>query len=202
MFPAGFLQSPNFDINFPIALNYGATGVILGHEFTHGFDTRGAKFDSQGRKRNWWTSTSKSRFLERAYCIEKQYHGSELEHGSYVNGTRSLAENIADNAGLQLAFRAFKRATQHTDSVQLRVGSRLYSEDQLFFLSYAQTHCSVISAETERNKVPMMEHAPEAARIRFPLSNFGEFAQAFGCRSGSNMFLPEEQRCRVWSIEE
>jgi endothelin-converting enzyme/putative endopeptidase len=193
-FPAGILQPPFFSKDFPAAMNYGAIGMVMGHEVTHGFDDDGSKFDKDGRMQAWWPEEVRKRFDERTSCVVQQFNGYEVAPGLKVNGELTLGENIADIGGARLAFRAYKAAQASGKAGP--AGMPNMSDDQLFFVSMAQSWCSVSSPEYEKMRVLSDPHSPNRFRVNGSLANVPEFAAAFGCAEGSPM--RPKNACEVW----
>src|SRR5262249_51908325 len=160
--PAGILQPPFFDKKFIPAVNYGATGGVMGHELTHGFDDEGSQFDGAGNLRNWWSESTGKLFKEQTKCVVDQYAGYEAVPGVKLNGELTAGENIADIGGLKLAFKAFHEARKGAKDAA-RAGG--YSEDQLFFLAYAQSWCEKSRPEVEVLRAKTNPHSPPRYRV-------------------------------------
>ncbi|XP_037090373.1 neprilysin-2-like isoform X3 [Pollicipes pollicipes] len=194
MFPAGILQGIFYDYDRPNYMNYGGIGFVIGHEITHGFDDTGRQFDSKGDLLDWWEPVTKRRFLKGAECMIHQYGNYTVpEINMKLNGVLTQDENIADNGGVRLAYRAYQRAA-------LRRPPRLpdvpLTGRQLFWVTAANVWCSADRIEHLRHSALDSEHVPNRFRINGPFSNMAEFAVDFGCRPGSPMNPPH--RCRVW----
>jgi endothelin-converting enzyme/putative endopeptidase len=194
VFPAGILQPPAFDVNAVDAVNYGAIGVVIGHEISHGFDDQGAQFDAQGRLNNWWTADDLKRFHERTDCVVRQFEDYFIEPGIHHNGKLVLGESIGDLAGAKISYRAFQKAQQTTPAPTLDG----FTPDQQFFIAWGQFRGDEIRPETQRMMVQGDPHPIAKYRVIGPLSNLPEFAKAFGCDSDSAMVRPEGKRCVVW----
>src|SRR5262249_17750530 len=138
VFPAGILQPPFFDKLFAPAVNFGATGAVMGHELTHGFDDEGSQFDGTGSLRNWWSEATAQLFKEQTKGVAEQYRAYEALPGVKLNGDLTLGENIADIGGLKIAFSAFREAQKGAAERLVADG---YTEEQLFFLAYGQSWC-------------------------------------------------------------
>jgi endothelin-converting enzyme/putative endopeptidase len=190
VFPAGILQPPFYRRDARPAVNFGAIGMVMGHELTHGFDDEGRKFDARGNLRDWWSATTGREFERRTGCLVRQYGTYVAVDDLRVNGRLTLGENIADLGGIQLAYRAFVR-THGTGG-----GAAGFTDAQLFFLGTAQAWCSKTRPENARVRVATDPHSPPEFRVNGPLANLPEFAGAFGCRAGARM-APVE-RCAVW----
>ncbi|KAI6221349.1 Neprilysin-1 [Aphelenchoides fujianensis] len=194
---AAILQPPFFDARLPPAVNFGAIGHILGHEFTHAFDPQGADFDADGRRANWWDGRTRREFDRRARCFERQYGRLvEPRSGLRVDGRRTLAENVADNGGLRAAFAAFRRHQQRREHDGHVPGYAKYTPDQVFFLSFAAGACSSFSPAFSRRLVETDVHSPSRFRVDAVLQNSAEFARAFQCPRGSHM--NPASKCVVW----
>jgi putative endopeptidase len=175
-------------------MNYGAIGMVMGHEVTHGFDDDGSKFDAQGRMVAWWPEAVRARFEERTSCVVEQYNGYEVAPGLKVNGQLTLGENIADIGGARLAYRAFK-AAQGAGKAPAS-GMPGMNDDQLFFVAMAQSWCGVASPEYEKMRVLSDPHSPNRFRVNGALANVPDFAAAFGCAEGTAM--RPKNACEVW----
>ena len=190
VFPAGILQAPFFDRSFPAAMNYGAIGMVMGHELSHGFDDSGRKFDGQGRLVEWWAPEVSARFDTQTACVKNQYAAYEPQPGLFVKGDLTLGENIADLGGTRLAYRAFK--AQNAPAANIPG----LTDDQLFFVAMAQGWCSVSSPAYEKMQVLSNSHSPPKYRVNGPLANLPEFHAAFSCAEGSKM--RPAGACEVW----
>ncbi|XP_078415679.1 phosphate-regulating neutral endopeptidase PHEX isoform X1 [Cetorhinus maximus] len=200
-FPAGELQKPFFwGEQYPLSISYGAIGVIVGHEFSHAFDDNGRKYDKNGNLHQWWSNASISSFNDKTECMIKQYDEYYwAPAGLQVKGQRTLGENIADNAGLRQAFRAYRKWIEEkrgSKEEALLPGLGL-SNNQLFFLSYAHVRCSAYRPAAARNKILNGVHSPPEFRVIGSMSNFEEFSKAFSCPRTSVMNRGEKS-CRVW----
>jgi len=194
VFPAGILQPPFFIKDATDAVNFGAMGMVVGHELTHGFDDEGRKFDGKGNLADWWTAESGKAFVDRVECVKKQFDGYVAIDDVHVNGALTLGENVADLGGLKLAFAAMQAyAKAHPDRAP--PPSR-FSPEQQFFLGNAQSWCTNIRPETARLYATIDPHSPAKDRVNGPLSNLPQFEQAFGCKAGDKMVA--QNRCEVW----
>ncbi len=191
-FPAGILQPPFFGRAMPRPMTFGAIGMVMGHEVTHGFDDEGRKFDADGSRRDWWTPAAAAEFEKRAACVVEQFDGYAPFADKHVDGKLTLGENLADLGGLKIALAAFRQAQREHPS-----GDRYgYSEDQLFFYGYAHSWCTSVREERQRMLLTVDPHSPPRYRVDGPLSNLPEFASAFGCPATSKMV--HAPRCEVW----
>ena len=193
VFPAGILQHPFYDNKSLMSVNYGAIGMVMGHELTHGFDDEGRQFDAKGNLREWWTPTVGKEFERRAECVVQQYNGYVAVDDLHINGKLTLGENIADLGGMKLAYRALALARERLKQTAPRPG---FTDEQLFFLGYAQAWCSKTRPENARMRVTTDPHSPPENRVNGPLSNLPEFAAAFQCKPGSKMVRAEQ--CTIW----
>jgi len=192
VFPAGILQPPAFDVNAVDAVNYGAIGVVIGHEISHGFDDQGAQFDAQGRLHNWWTAEDLKRFRERTQCVVDQFEGYFIEPEIHHNGKLVLGESIGDLAGAKIAYLAFQKAQQTNPAPALEG----LTPDQQFFIAWGQFRGDETRPETQRAMVQGDPHPIAKYRVIGPVSNMPEFAAAFGCKTGAPMV--RAKRCEVW----
>jgi len=192
VFPAGILQPPFYDAKAGVAVNMGAMGMVVGHELTHGFDDKGSLFDGDGNMRAWWQKSVRKKFEARTKCVVDQYAGYEPLPGLKLNGKLTAGENIADIAGVKLAFSAYR--AMRKDKMPMRANG--YSEDQQFFLSTAQIWCSNRREAYTRMLAKLDPHSPPRFRVNGSLSNLPEFAKAFSCKADSAM--TPKKRCTVW----
>jgi putative endopeptidase len=194
VFPAGYLQPPMFDPSADMAVNYGALGSTIGHESTHGFDDSGRKFDASGNLNNWWTKEDEEHFNARAQCLVDQWDALEPLPGLHENGKQTLGENIADLGGLTIAYKAFER----WQSKHPRQTIDGFSPEQRFFVGYAVSHLAYGSPDFIRYLTQADVHGFDKFRVNAALSDFPEFAQAFGCKAGDNLVRPKDTQCRIW----
>lgn len=194
VFPAGILQPPAFSANATDAVNYGAIGVVIGHEVSHGFDDQGAQFDAQGRLNNWWTSEDLKKFQAKTGCVVKQFDGYYIEPNIPHNGKLVVGESIGDLAGVKIAFLAFQKS-QKGKPAQVVDG---FTPEQQFFIAWGQFRGDETRPETQRLMVQGDPHPVAKYRVIGPLSNFPPFEKAFACNSDSPMVRPTDQRCVVW----
>ncbi len=193
VFPAGILQPPFFHVDWPKAANFGAMGMVMGHEITHGFDDEGRKYTGDGALQDWWEPAVVDAFEERADCVVDQYSGFTVADDAAVNGELTLGENIADIGGTRVALRAYRSwRDEHGDEAE--VGG--LTSDQQFFVSMAQAWCTVASDEALELQVTTDPHAPARFRVNGTLQNLPDFAEAFGCEAGDPM-APVDA-CEVW----
>ena len=178
----------------PRAMNYGGIGMVMGHELTHGFDDSGRKFDGTGRMTEWWPAEVSARFEERAQCVDDFYSGYEVAPGLPVNGRLTLGENIADIGGLRETYRAYKAWEAGAGGEPERVPG--LDNDQLLFVAFAQSWCTVSSPEFDRLMVMTNSHSPSRFRVLGSVSHLPEFHDAFSCEAGDAMVA--EPICEVW----
>jgi putative endopeptidase len=195
-FPAGILQPPYFDPDKNDAVNYGAIGMVIGHEISHGFDDQGRKFDAKGDLRDWWTAEDAKKYEERAACIAKEYTHDVPELGVKTNGELTLGEDSADNAGLRIALIALQDEYKKEGKSLDDKGPDGWTELQRFFLSDAYKSCGNIRPEIARTIINTNPHSLPEYRVNYVHKNFPEFWQAFSCKKGQAMV--NEPACRVW----
>lgn len=196
VFPAGILQPPFFDVTLDDAVNYGAIGVVIGHEITHGYDDQGRKFDADGNLNDWWTAADAAEFDARAQKVVDQYGAYEALPGLKVNGRLTLGENIADLGGTSIAYEALQRAlAKHPERRKSLEG---YTPEQRFFLSLAQLWRTTWREAELRRRNVVDPHSPGQFRAVGPHVNLPEFFQAFGIHEGDPMWRPESQRAKIW----
>jgi len=195
VFPAGILQTPFYDRAASAPVNFGAIGLVVGHELTHGFDDEGRQFDAKGNLTQWWTDQSDAAFKQRASCVVKQYGNEVAVDDLHVNGQLTLGENVADMGGLKLAYQAMR--TRGAGGSGPAEKAR-FSPEQQFFLGFAHAWCSKDRPEAIRMRTATNPHSPPVLRVNVPMRNFAPFAQAFSCREGDRMVSPPANRCEVW----
>ena len=192
VFPAGILQPPFFSTKATHAANAGGIGMVMGHELTHGFDDKGRLFDAKGNLREWWSPEVAEAYRNRAQCVVEQYERYTVE-GLHLNGRLTLGENIADIGGLKLAWNALQAEQDRRGEGPEVEG---FTEDQQFFLSFAQSWCSKRRPAYARMLVTVDPHSPPQYRVNGAVSNVPGFAEAFSCPAGAPM-APVD-RCEVW----
>jgi len=195
-FPAGILQPPFYGKTMDDAVNYGAIGVVIGHELTHGFDDQGRKFDADGNLKDWWTPEDAKAFEERASCTADEYStfvAVKDDKGAVkLNGRLTLGENTADNGGLKLAYLALINIIGNTPVKPIDG----YSPQQRFFVSYGQIWCENVTDQQARKWAIIDPHSPGRWRANGAVQNSAAFEEAFGCKAGQPMV--RENACRVW----
>ena len=193
-FPAGILQPPFFDMQADDAFNYGAIGVVIGHEMTHGFDDQGRQYDKDGNLKDWWTAEDAERFNQRAQVMVDFFDSIQVAPGVHANGRQTLGENIADYGGLQVAFQAFKNATK--DAPLPTVDG--LTPEQRFFLAYAGVWANNIRPEAVLYLTKMDVHSLGEWRVNGALPQIDAWYDAFGIQEGDPMYLPKEKRVSIW----
>lgn len=194
VFPAGILQFPFFDAGADDAINYGAIGMVIGHEMTHGFDDQGSQYDEKGNMKNWWKKEDGEKFKGKTGKVVAQYNAYSVLDNQHINGELTLGENLADFGGLAIAYDAFKMTAQGKDSVKIDG----FSPDQRFFLGYAQVWRIKNRDETLRTRITTDPHSPEMFRINGPASNFDPFYAAFNVKEGDKMYIQPGERAKIW----
>jgi predicted metalloendopeptidase len=190
-FPAGILQRPFFAPDAPAAANYSGIGFVIGHELTHGFDDQGSRYDGDGNVRNWWSATAGAAYAQKAACVRSQYSGYAVGD-VHLDGGATLGENIADNGGLKLALAAFE-ADRRGRPAQSYAG---FSEEQQFFIAFAQAWCTNVRPEAARIQAQTDVHSARRWRVDGSVANLPAFAAAFECKAGAP--LAPASRCEVW----
>ena len=194
VFPAAILQPPFFDPEGDPAINYGGIGGVIGHEITHGFDDQGRKSDGDGRLSEWWTKTDEEKFTAQAERFGKQYSATEILPGAKINGDLTMGENIADLGGLLLALDAYHLSLkgQPAPVVDGLTG------DQRVFLGWAQVWRGKYRDDYMKQILVSDPHSPPVARVDIPVRNIDAFYEAFGVKPGDPMYVPPEERVRIW----
>ena len=193
-FPAGILQYPFFDMNADDAFNYGAIGVVIGHEMTHGFDDQGRQFDKEGNLKDWWTAEDAERFNTRAQVMVDFFNNIEVLPGLNANGQLTLGENIADHGGLQVAYQAFKNATKDAPLAE-KDG---FTPEQRFFLAYSGAWAGNIRDEQIRVYTKSDPHSLGRWRVNGALPHINAWYDAFGITETDPMYLAPEKRASIW----
>ncbi|HNJ48200.1 MAG TPA: M13 family metallopeptidase, partial [Novosphingobium sp.] len=194
VFPAGILQAPFFDPSADLAVNYGAIGVVIGHEISHGFDDQGRKIDANGAVRDWWTPEDAERFNAEAKKFGEQYAAFEVVPGSHINPELTMGENIADFAGLNVAYDAYHLALGGKEAPIIDG----LTGDQRFFLAYAQVWRSKAREDSLRNQVTTDPHSPARYRTIAPLRDLDAWYAAWNIQPGDAMYIPPEKRVKIW----
>ncbi len=194
VFPAGILQFPFFDLEADDAVNYGAIGVVIGHEIIHGFDDRGSKYNAMGNLKNWWTEEDAEKFKQKTELLVDQYNLFKVLDSMHVNGKLTLAENISDLGGLNLAYEAF------TKTKQFREGRLIdgFTPAQRFFLSFAQILRENKLDETAAEEILTDPHSPNMYRVNGIIMHLDAWYNAFNVKPGDKMYVAPEKRIRIW----
>jgi putative endopeptidase len=196
VFPAGILQPPFFNMDADDAINYGAIGMVIGHEMTHGFDNMGRQFDKDGNLRDWWTKDDSKEFEAHAAMLVDQYNKFEVLDSTFVNGKHTLGENIADLGGATISYNAYKLSLEGKEMPKPIDG---FTNFQRFFLSYGQVWRNNMRDAELRKRVKIDEHSPSKVRINGVVYNMPEFYAAFqNIKPGDKLFRPVEQRPVIW----
>lgn len=193
VFPAAILQPPFFDPNADPAVNYGGIGAVIGHEMGHGFDDQGSKSDENGVQRNWWTDADRAAFDKKAEQLTAQYSKYEPIEGNFVNGRNSLGENIGDVGGLSMAYHAYKLSLNGKEAPVIDG----VTGDQRFFLAWAQVWKEKRTEQSMLNQLRGGTHAPGRFRAQAP-RNHDAWYKAFNVKPGDELYLPEDERVRIW----
>lgn len=193
-FPAAILQPPFFDPEADDAVNYGGIGGVIGHEMSHGFDDQGCQFDKTGNQHNWWTDADKANFDKRAKVLADYFSGVEILPGVKINGQQTLGENIGDNGGLNIAFRALQNEMK-TKSITTMDG---FTPEQRFFLNWARVWASNATPAVVDYLVKSDVHSPNEARVNAALAQIDEWYKAFGVKKGDKLFVAKNKRAHIW----
>ena len=193
-FPAAILQPPFFDPNADDAVNYGGIGAVIGHEMSHGFDDQGSQFDKTGNQRDWWTAQDKKNFQERSKVLVDHFGKVEVVNGKKVNGQLTLGENIGDNGGLNIAFRALQNSMK-TKPLKTLDG---FTPEQRFFLSWARVWVGNARPEYLEYLITVDPHSPNMARVNAALPEIDAWYDAFKIKKGDKLFIPANKRAHIW----
>ena len=197
-FPAGILQYPFFDMSADDAFNYGAIGVVIGHEMTHGFDDQGCQFDKDGNMVNWWTAEDKAAFDARTKVMEEAFNKIEVAPGVHANGAFTLGENIADHGGLQVSYLSFtlnEESKAEKDRLRTRDG---FTPAQRFFLAYANVWAGNIRPEEILNRTKSDPHSLGRWRVNGALPQIGAWYDAWNVTEESPLYVAPENRVSIW----
>ena len=196
VFPAGILQPPFFDVTMDDAVNYGAIGVVIGHEMTHGYDDQGRKHDADGNLNDWWTEADAKEFDARAQLVVDEFNAFEALPGLHLNGKLTLGENLADLGGVNMAYEALQRALAKNPAARKTMDG--FTPEQRFFISYAQVWRTNIRPAEAQRLITVDPHSPGRFRAFGPLLNFQPFYDAFNIPAGSPMWREPALRAKVW----
>jgi predicted metalloendopeptidase len=194
VFPAAILQPPFFDPNADDAANYGGIGGVIGHEISHGFDDQGSQYDGDGNLRDWWTKEDHERFAAKTRALIDQYNGYSPIEGYYVNGALTLGENIADNSGLAIAYKAYHLSLNGKEAPV--IGG--LTGDQRLFMGWAQVWRAKLRDQYSLVLLKTDPHSPPRFRANGALQNQPAFYKAFNVKEGDRMYLPPEKRVTIW----
>ncbi|MES2901561.1 MAG: M13-type metalloendopeptidase [Pseudomonadota bacterium] len=194
VFPASILQPPFFDMQADDAVNYGGIGAVIGHEIGHGFDDAGSQSDGDGNLRDWWTADDRAKFKARTQMLVNQFNAYSPQSGLNVNGQLALGENIGDNSGLAIAYKAYKISLGGKPAPVIDG----LTGDQRFFMGWAQVWRSKYRDEAMVNQIKVGPHAPGMYRANGAVINHPAFHEAFGIKEGDKMYLPPKDRVSIW----
>tara|TARA_B110000305_G_C19419191_1_gene629855 strand:- start:839 stop:2080 length:1242 start_codon:yes stop_codon:yes gene_type:complete len=194
VFPAAILQPPFFNVEADDAVNYGGIGAVIGHEFSHGFDDQGRKYDGAGNLRDWWTEEDVDAFTARASALVNQYNQFEVLPGKFLNGEFTLGENIGDLSGLAVAYKAYQmslngRAAPVIDGL---------TGDQRFFMGWAQVWARLYRDENLENRITSDSHSHSEARTNGIVRNFDLWYETFDVQPGDALYLAPDERVKIW----
>ncbi len=193
-FPAGILQPPFFDMDADDAVNYGAIGVVIGHEMGHGFDDQGSKYDADGNLKNWWTDQDRAQFEKRAACIVNQFDTIDVGEGQHHTGKLVTGEAMGDLGGATLAYKAYHKSLNGKEAPVIDG----LTGDQRFFLAYARVWAANQRPEAMRRQLATDPHPLAKFRTNATLQNMPEFHRAFACKLGDPMVRPAADQCKLW----
>jgi putative endopeptidase len=194
VFPAAILQPPFFNMEADDAVNYGAIGSTIGHEIGHGFDDSGSTFDGDGVLRNWWTEEDRAEFEKRTGKLIEQYNAFEPLEGLHLNGEYTLGENIGDLGGITIALLAYEMSLDGEEAPVIDG----YTGVQRVFLGNAQAWRRKFRDENLRQRVASARHPPSEFRVHGPVRNVPEWYEAFDVQEGDALYLPPEERVKIW----
>lgn len=194
VFPAGILQAPFFDLTADDAMNYGAIGMAIGHEMTHGFDDQGAQYDKDGNLKNWWSKDDYTKFQAKSKQVIDLYNSFTILDTLHINGALTTGENMADIGGIAIAYDAFKLTQQGKDTARIDG----LTPDQRFFISLGLVWREKVKPETERLGINTDPHSPGMWRVNGPLMNFEPFYKAFNVQAGEKMYVADDKRIKIW----
>ena len=193
-FPAAILQPPFFEPEADDAVNYGAIGCVIGHEMSHGFDDQGCQFDKNGNQNNWWTAADKANYDKRTKVLEEYFNNYEVQPGKKINGKLTLGENIGDNGGLNIAFRAFSNLMK-TKKLPVIDG---FTPEQRFFLAWGRVWAANTSDEMTDYLLKVDPHSPNKARVNGALPHIDAWYDAFNVKKSDKMYVPKSKRAHIW----
>ena len=195
-FPAAILQPPFFDPNADDAVNYGGIGGVIGHEMSHGFDDQGSQFDKYGNQNDWWTAADKKNFEARTKVLVDFFSSVEALPGKKINGKLTLGENIGDNGGLNIAFRALQNDLKANPALNKTIDG--FTPEQRFFLSWANVWAGNARPEFVDRQIKTDPHSPAEARVNAALPQIDAWYKAFNVKKGEKLFLDKKKRAHIW----
>ncbi|MBQ3857640.1 MAG: M13 family metallopeptidase, partial [Prevotella sp.] len=193
-FPAAILQAPFFDADAEDAANYGGIGSVIGHEMSHGFDDQGCQYDKDGNLANWWTEEDKKNYDGRTQVLVDWFSAQEALPGLKVDGKKTLGENIGDNGGINVAYRAYMNTLKNTPAQDIDG----FTPAQRFFLSYGRVWASNIAPQFVAYIVNSDVHSPNEQRVNAALPMIDAWYDAFGIKAGDKLYVPKEKRAHIW----
>ncbi len=194
VFPAGILQPPFFNKDADDAVNYGAIGVVIGHEMTHGFDDQGRKYDKEGNMNNWWTAADAKRFKAKTQKLAALYNQYTILDSLHVNGQLTMGENIADLGGLNISHEAYLKSLEGKTPKKIDG----FTGNQRFFMAFAQVWRQNIRPKEMAKRLKTDVHSPGEARVNIPPFNMDSFIKAFNIKPGDKLFIPKDKRAYIW----
>ena len=195
-FPAAILQPPFFDPNVDEAVNYGGIGGVIGHEMSHGFDDQGSQFDKYGNQKDWWTAADKKNFEARTKVLVDYFSTIEALPGKHINGRLTLGENIGDNGGLNISFRALQNVLKENPSAAKTIDG--FTPEQRFFLSWATVWAGNARPEFIDRQIKTDPHSPAEARVNGALPQIDAWYKAFGVKKSDKLFVDKKKRAQIW----
>lgn len=194
VFPAAILQPPFFNPNADDAVNYGAIGVVIGHEMTHGFDDQGRQYDKDGNLNDWWTPEDAKRFKEKTDKLVALYNNYVVLDSLHVNGKLTLGENIADLGGLNISYQAYQNSLNGNTPAPIDG----FTADQRFYMGFAQVWRQNIRPKAMAQRLKTDVHSPGEARVNIPPFNIDAFIKAFNVKEGDKLYIPKDKRAYIW----
>ena len=195
-FPAAILQPPFFDPNVDEAVNYGGIGGVIGHEMSHGFDDQGSQFDKYGNQNDWWTPADKKNFEARTKVLVDYFSAYEALPGKKINGKLTLGENIGDNGGLNISFRALQNVLKENPALNKSIDG--FTPEQRFFLSWATVWAGNARPEYVDRQIKTDPHSPAEARVNGALPQIDAWYKAFNIKKSDKLFVPQKKRAQIW----
>ncbi|MDH4125644.1 MAG: hypothetical protein OEV69_08385 [Gammaproteobacteria bacterium] len=194
VFPAAYLQPPNFQLDAEDAYNYGAIGITIGHEIGHGFDDQGSKYDGDGNLKSWWTDEDRASFEARTRGLVEQFNQFEALPGLFVNGEFTLGENIGDLGGTAIALKAYRMSLQGKESPIIDG----FTGEERFFLGMAQSSRIKWREQLIELLIKSDPHSPDEFRVNGVVPNVDDFYTTYGVKEGDKLYLAPEKRVRIW----